>query len=77
MNQCSGIGSIAAVAAMAATLFWPKMPDPGGPGDEASQIHATHYALIWITHAHAHVFLKVFGVARQQLSLTREPEVKC
>ena len=70
-----------AVAAMAATLFRPRIassPHLGRPGDEASRTHATHYAPIWITHAHARVFLKeLVGVTCWQLSLTREPEVKC
>ena len=59
----------------------PSSPDPGRPGDEASRIHATRYAPIRITHAHARVFLEITHaharvflevlVARQQLSLTR------
>ena len=74
---CSGVGSIAAIVAMATTLFRPKKPDPGRFGGEASCIHTLHYAPIQIPHVHGRVFLKVLaGVAQWRLSLTWEPEVE-
>jgi len=73
----SGVGSTVAIAAKTATFFRPKMPHLQTLRGLEMRLIAMHYTLIRITHEHAHVFIKVLvGVARVQLSLTQEPEVK-